>query len=53
MPLSPIYVALASQFPEARSVKAWVRSGWHVAVGYVLGYLILLIVLGWHPDPAR
>jgi Na+/H+ antiporter NhaD/arsenite permease-like protein len=46
-------VALASQFPEARSVKAWVRSGWHVAVGYVLGYLILLLVLGWHPDPAR
>jgi Na+/H+ antiporter NhaD/arsenite permease-like protein len=46
-------VALASQFPEARSVKAWVRSGWHVAVGYVLGYVILLLVLGWHPDPAR
>jgi Na+/H+ antiporter NhaD/arsenite permease-like protein len=46
-------VALASQFPEARSVKAWVRSGWHVAVGYVLGYFILLLVLGWHPDPAR
>jgi Na+/H+ antiporter NhaD/arsenite permease-like protein len=46
-------VALASQFPQARSVKAWVQSGWHVAVGYVLGYLVLLFVLGWHPDPAR
>jgi Na+/H+ antiporter NhaD/arsenite permease-like protein len=46
-------VALASQFPEARSVKAWVTSGWHVAVGYVLGYFVLLSVLGWHPDVAR
>ena len=46
-------VALASQFPQARSVKAWVTSGWHVAVGYVLGYFVLLLVLGWHPDPAR
>jgi len=43
-------VALASQFPQARSVKAWVTSGWHVAVGYVLGYFVLLFVLGWHPD---
>jgi len=46
-------VALASQFPQARSVKAWVTAGWHVAVGYVLGYFVLLLVLGWHPDPAR
>ena len=46
-------VALASQFPQARSVKAWVTSGWHVAVGYVLGFFVLLLVLGWHPDPAR
>jgi Na+/H+ antiporter NhaD/arsenite permease-like protein len=46
-------VALASQFPEARSVKSWVTGGWHVAVGYVLGFFILLLVLGWHPDPAR
>jgi len=46
-------VALSSQFPQARSVKAWVQAGWHVAVGYVLGYFILLLVLGWHPDAAR
>jgi len=46
-------VALASQFPQARSVRNWVTSGWHVAVGYVLGYFVLLAVLGWHPDPAH
>ena len=46
-------VALASQFPQARSVRSWISSGWHVAVGYVLGYFVLLVVLGWHPDPPR
>jgi len=31
-------------------VKSWVMGGWHVAVGYVLGFFVLLAVLGWHPD---
>ena len=43
-------VALAGMFPEARSVGAWVVGGWHVAVGYVIGFAILLLTLGWHPD---
>jgi Na+/H+ antiporter NhaD/arsenite permease-like protein len=43
-------VALAGMFPQARSVRAWVTGGWHVAVGYVLGFVILLVTLGWHPD---
>jgi Na+/H+ antiporter NhaD/arsenite permease-like protein len=43
-------VALASQFPQARSVKSWVTAGWHVAVAYVLGYFVLMALLGWHPD---
>ena len=43
-------VALASMFPQARSVGAWLIGRWHVAVGYVLGFAILLATLGWHPD---
>ena len=43
-------VALATSFPEARSAGAWLRGGWHVAVGYVIGFAILLFTLGWHPD---
>jgi len=43
-------VALSNQFPEARSVGAWIRSGWYIAVAYVVGYFVLLAVLGWHPD---
>jgi Na+/H+ antiporter NhaD/arsenite permease-like protein len=46
-------VALASSFPEARSVWAWLRGGWHVAVGYLLGFAVLLFTLGWHPDTAH
>jgi len=44
-------VALASQFPEARSAVAWVRGGWHVALAYVVGFAFMLAVIGWHPDP--
>jgi len=43
-------VALSNQFPEARSVLAWLRHGWHVAVAYVVGFAVLLLVLGFHPD---
>ena len=46
-------VALAGMFPEARSVGAWVTGGWHIAVGYLLGFAILLFTLGWHPDAAH
>ena len=42
-------VALASNFPEARSVAQWLRHGWHVALAYVIGFFVMLTVLGWHP----
>lgn len=43
-------VALSNLFPEAKSVGSWVRNGWHVAVAYVVGFFVLLAVLGWHPE---
>jgi Na+/H+ antiporter NhaD/arsenite permease-like protein len=47
-------VALASMYGEAKSVGAWLRHGWHVAIAYVIGFLVLLAVLGWHPHaPAK
>ncbi len=42
-------VAIAGVFPEARSARAWLRGGWHVAVAYVLGAAAYLALLGWHP----
>ena len=43
-------VALSNMFPEAKSAVQWVKNGWHVPVAYVAGFLVLMAVLGWHPD---
>lgn len=42
-------VAISNMYPEARSVGLWLRSGWPIAVAYVVGYFVMLAVLGWHP----
>ncbi len=44
-------VALTNLFPEGKSVFAWLRAGWHVALGYVVGFALLLALRGWVPDP--
>jgi Na+/H+ antiporter NhaD/arsenite permease-like protein len=44
-------VALSNMYPEAKSAGLWLRHGWHVAVAYVIGFFVMLAVLGWHPDP--
>ena len=46
-------VALSNNFPESRSVLLWLRHGWHVAVAYVIGFFVMLAVLGWHPHAQR
>jgi Na+/H+ antiporter NhaD/arsenite permease-like protein len=43
-------VALSNMYPEAKSVGLWLRHGWHVAVAYVIGFFVMLAVIGWHPD---
>ena len=43
-------VALSNIYPEAKSVGAWIKGGWHVTVGYIIGFFVLANVLGWHPD---
>jgi Na+/H+ antiporter NhaD/arsenite permease-like protein len=42
-------VALSNMYPEAKSVGAWLKAGWHVALGYVAGFAVMLVVLGWKP----
>ena len=46
-------VALSSQFPEARNAIAWIKGGWHVLVGYVIGFFVMLALTGWHPTPLK
>jgi hypothetical protein len=43
-------VGLSNMYPEAKSVGQWLRHGWHVAIAYVIGFFIMLAVIGWHPD---
>ena len=31
----------------------WLKHGWHVAVAYVIGFFVLLAVLGRQPSPKR
>jgi hypothetical protein len=42
-------VAITNLYPEARSVGAWIRGGWHVAVAYIVGFFVMLALLGWQP----
>ena len=46
-------VAVSNMYPDARNVGRWVSQGWHVAVAYVISFLVLLAVMGWHPSPKR
>jgi len=43
-------VALSNMDPEAKSVALWLRHSWYIAVAYVIGFFVLLLVLGWHPN---
>jgi hypothetical protein len=44
-------VAISNLFPEVRSVGAWVKEGWLIAVAYVVGFVVLLMLVGWHSAP--
>jgi len=46
-------VAISNAYPEARSVGRWLAHGWHVALAYVVGFFVLLAILGWHPTDKR
>jgi Na+/H+ antiporter NhaD/arsenite permease-like protein len=43
-------VALSNMYPEAKSVGRWLRHGWHIALAYVVGFFVMLALLGWNPD---
>lgn len=42
-------VALSNMYPEAKNTVNYVKGGWHVAVAYVVGFLVVMGVLGWQP----
>jgi hypothetical protein len=42
-------VALSNMYPQARSVGQWLRQGWYVVLAYVIGYFVMLGLIGFHP----
>ncbi len=42
-------VAISNMYPEAKSVGRWLKEGWHVALAYVIGFFVMLAVVGWQP----
>jgi Na+/H+ antiporter NhaD/arsenite permease-like protein len=42
-------VALATSFPESRSVRRWFAAAWWNPIAYVTGFFGLLAVFGWRP----
>jgi Na+/H+ antiporter NhaD/arsenite permease-like protein len=43
-------VAVAGLMPEAKSTARWLKEGWPVAVAYLVGFFVLLALLGWNPE---
>lgn len=43
-------VALSNMYPEAKSVANWIKNGWHVAVAYVIGFMIMIGIAKWTAD---
>jgi Na+/H+ antiporter NhaD/arsenite permease-like protein len=40
-------VAITNEFPEARSLKLWLKQGWFVPVAYLVGFFFMLALWGW------
>ncbi len=42
-------VAISNMFPEAKSVGGWLKNGWHVVLAYIIGFFVMLALVGWNP----
>ncbi len=43
-------VALSNLYPEAKSAGRWITQGWPIVVAYLVGFAVMLVLVGWHPD---
>lgn len=46
-------VAISNMYQEVKSVVNWVKAGWYIIVGYIIGFFALLFVWGWEPADTR
>lgn len=43
-------VALTNLYPEGRSVWTWLKEGWFVPLAYLVGFFVMLALVGWNPE---
>lgn len=43
-------VAVSNLYPETRNVFRWIKGGWHIGIGYLIGFMVMLLTMGWHPE---
>jgi hypothetical protein len=46
-------VAISGAYTEACSAGRHLKEGWPVALAYVVGFFVMLLVLGWQPFQHR
>jgi Na+/H+ antiporter NhaD/arsenite permease-like protein len=46
-------VALSNQYPQAKNVFQYVKYGWHVTLAYIVGFALIMGVLGWQPHASH
>ena len=42
-------VAVSNLFPQAKSVTDWLRRAWWLPPAYIIGFFVMLGVVGWRP----
>ena len=42
-------VALSNMYPEAKNTVKYMKNGWYVIVAYIVGFFVLMGVIGWEP----
>ena len=48
-----VRTAITNGYPEGRSVLRWLKHGWFVPIGYVVGFFVMLLLTGWDPSIDR
>ena len=46
-------VALSNMYPEAKNTFKYITKGWHVTVAYIIGFFVMISIVGWHPHAPR
>ncbi len=42
-------VALSNMYPETKNTLNYLKKGWHVTVAYIVGFFVMISIVGWHP----